>query len=68
MRDFELGQVVACWFQWWNLFYHTNNISAIDVKMDRSVVGLLLGMLGLTLSSKSDWGSYIVSIVEAKKK
>ena len=50
------------------MFYHSNNIGAIDVKMGRSVVGLLLGMLGLTLSSKLDWGSYIISIVEAKKK
>ena len=47
-------------------FDRSKNTGAIDMKMD----GLLLEektsfkMLGLTFSSKLDWGSYIVSIAE----
>ena len=39
---------------------------AIDVKMDESVLKekLSFKMLGLTFSSKLDWGSYIVSLAE----
>ena len=43
-----------------------NHTGAIDVKMDRSVLEKKLSfkMLGLTFSSKLDWGSYIISIVK----
>ena len=46
------------------LFDQSNNTSAIDVKKDGSVLEekLSFKMLGLTFSSKLDWGSYIHSI------
>ena len=48
------------------LFVQSNNTGAIDVKMDRS--GLeeksSFKMLGLTLSSKLDWDSYIICIAK----
>ena len=48
------------------LFVQSNNTGAIDVKMDRS--GLVekssFKMLGLTLSSKLDWDSYIICIAK----
>ena len=45
-------------------FDQSSNTSAIDVKMDGSVYKekSSFKMLGWTLSSKSDWGSYITSI------
>ena len=47
------------------LFDHSNNNGSIDVKMDRSVLEeSSFKMLGLTFSSKLDWGSYIISITE----
>ena len=41
------------------LFDRSNNTGAIDVKMDGSVLEekSFFKMLGLTLSSKLDWGS-----------
>ena len=49
------------WERFTDLSYNTG---AIDVKMDGSVLeeNLSLKMLGLTFSSKLDWGSYIISI------
>ena len=46
------------------LFDQSKNNGAIDVKMDGSVLEekSSFKMLGLTFSSKLDWGSYIVSI------
>ena len=43
------------------LFDQSNNTSAIDVKMDWSVLEekSSFKMLGLTFSSKLDWGSYL---------
>ena len=43
------------------LFDQSNNTGATDVKMDGSVLeeNSLFKMLGLTFSSKLDWGSYI---------
>ena len=40
---------------------------AIDMKMDGSVVKkkLSFNVLGLTFSSKLDWGSYIISIAKS---
>ena len=44
-------------------FDRPNNTGAIDVKMDGSVLEekSSFKMLGLTFSSKLDWGSYIIS-------
>ena len=67
-RHCRLGQEVACWFQCWKLvsFDRSNNIGVIDVKMAGSVVEekSSFQMLGLTFSSKMNWGSYIISIVK----
>ena len=51
-------------------FDRSKNTGAIDVKMDGSVIGekTSFKMLGLTFSSKLDWGSYIVSIVKTASK
>ena len=47
-----------------------NNTGAIDVKIDRSALEEKspFKMLGLTLSSKLDWDSYIISISRAASK
>ena len=44
------------------LFHVSNNNGSIDVKMDRSALEekSSFKMLGLTFSSKFDWGSYII--------
>ena len=51
-------------------FVQSNNTGAIDVKMDRSVLEekSSFKMLGLTLSSKLDWDSYIISIAKTATK
>ena len=48
----------------------SNNNGSIDVKMDGSVLEekSSLKMLGLTFSSKLDWGSYIISIAKTASK
>ena len=48
------------------LFLHSNNTGAVGVKMDGSVLEekSSFKMLGLTFSSKLDWGSYTVSIAK----
>ena len=48
----------------------SKNTGAIDVKMDGSVLEekTSFKMLGLTFSSKLDWGSYIVPIAKAASK
>ena len=48
-------------------FDRSNNNGSIDVKMDGSVLKekSSFKMLGLTFSSKLDWGSYIISIAKA---
>ena len=48
----------------------SNNTGAIDVKMDGSVLEdkSSFKMLGLTFSSKLDWGSYIISIAKTTSK
>ena len=48
----------------------SNNSGAIDVKMGGSVLEgkSSFKMLGLTFSSKIDWGSYIISIVKTASK
>ena len=51
-------------------FDRSKNTGAIDVKMDGSILGekTSFKMLGLTFSSKLDWGSYIVSIAKTASK
>ena len=51
-------------------FDWSNNNGSIDVKMDGSVLyeKSSFKMLGLTFSSKLDWGSYIISIAETASK
>ena len=54
------------------LFEQSNNNGCIDVKMVVSVLEkksfLRFKMLGLTFSSKLDWGSYIISIAKTASK
>ena len=58
--DFNAGKIQLVSFDW------SNNTGAIDVKMDGSALEekSSFKMLGLTFSSKLDWGSYIVSIAK----
>ena len=51
-------------------FDQSNNTGAIDVKMDKSVLEekSSFKMLGLTFSSKLDWGSYIISVAKTASK
>ena len=51
-------------------FDRSKNTGAIDVKMDGSVLEekTSFKMLGLTFSSKLDWGFYIVSIAKTASK
>ena len=62
--DFNAGktQLVSC--DW------SNNAGVIDVKMDGSVLEekSSFKMLGLTVSYKLDWGSYIISIAKSASK
>ena len=48
----------------------SNNNGSIDMKMDGSVLEekSSFKMLGLTFSSKLDWGSYIISIAKTASK
>ena len=52
------------------MFDHSNNTGAMDVKMDGSVLEekSSFKMLGLTISSKLDWGSYIISLAKTASK
>ena len=52
------------------MFEQSNNIGAINVKMDESVLEEKspFKMLGLTFSSKMEWGSYIISITKTASK
>ena len=51
-------------------FDQSNNTGSIDVKMNGSVLEekSSFKMLGLTFSSKLDWGSYIISITKTASK
>ena len=51
-------------------FDRSNNNGSIDVKMDGSVLEekSSFKILGLTFSSKLDWGSYIISIAKTASK
>ena len=62
--DFNTGKTkLVC-------FGQSNNTGFIDVKMDRSILEekSSLKMLGLTFSSKLDWGSFIISIAKTASK
>ena len=61
---FNAGKTQLVLFDW------SNNAGAIDVKMDGSVLEekSSFKMLGLTFSSKLDWGSYIISIAKTASK
>ena len=52
------------------LFDRSKNTGAIDVKMDEHVLKekSSFKVLGLTLPSKLDWGSYIISIAKTASK
>ena len=58
--DFNAGKTQLVLFDW------SNNTGSIDVKIDGSVLEekSSFNMLGLTHSSKLDWGSYIISIAK----
>ena len=62
--DFNDRKTQLVSFDW------SKNTSAIDVKMDGSVLEekTSFKMLGLTFSSKLDWGSYIVSVAKTASK
>ena len=62
--DFSAGKTQLVLFDW------SNNTSAIDVKMDGSILEekSSFKMPGLTFSSKFDWGSYIMSIAKTTSK
>ena len=62
--DFNAGKTQLVLFDW------SNKTGAIDVKMAGSVLEEKspFKMLGLTFSSKLDWGSYIISIAKTASK
>ena len=69
-----MGQEVACYFNAGKThlvsFDQSKITGAIDVKMDGSVLEEKspFKMLGITISSKLDWGSYIISIAKTAPK
>ena len=62
--DFSAGRTQLVSFDW------SDNNSSIDVKMNWSVLEekLSFKMLGLTFSSKLNWGSYIISVAKTASK
>ena len=64
LADFNAGKTQLVSFD------RSKNIGTIDVKMDGSILEekTSFKMLGLTFSSKLDWGSYIVSIAKTASK
>ena len=62
--DFNAGKTQLISFDW------SKNKGSIDMKMDASVLEekSSFKMLGLTFSSKLDWGSYIISISKTASK
>ena len=62
--DFNAGKTQLVSFDW------SNNNGSIDVHIDGSVLKekSSLKMLGLTFSSKLDWGSYIISLAKTASK
>ena len=57
--------LLTCFF-----FYQFSNTCAVDVKMDGSVLEekSSFKILGLTFSSKLDWGSYFISVAKSVSK
>ena len=66
LNDFNVGKTQLVWFD------RSNKTGATNVKVDGSGLAekLFLKMVGLTFSSKLDWGSYIIFVAKttAKKK
>ena len=64
MNLINVGKALLVSFDW------SNNTGAIDVKMDGFVLEekSSFKMLGLTFSSKVDWGSYIIAIAKTATK
>ena len=64
LADFNAGKTHLVSFDW------SNNPCSIDVKKDGSVLEekSSFKMLGLTLFSKLDWGSYITSVAKTASK
>ena len=64
LSDFNAGKTKLVSFDW------SSNTGSIDVKMDASVLEEKpsFKMLGLALSAKLDWGSYIISIAKTVSK
>ena len=62
--DFNAGKTQLVSIDW------SNNTGSTDVKMDGSLFEekSSLKMLGLSLSSKLDWSSYIISIAKTASK
>ena len=62
--DFNGGKTQLASFNW------SNNHGSIDVKMNGSVLEekSYFKMLGLTFSSKLNWGTYIISIAKTTSK
>ena len=62
--DFNAGKTQLVFFDW------PNDASSVAVKMDGSILEQKpsFKMLGLTISSKSNWGSYIISITKTASK
>ena len=64
--DFNAGETQLVSFD------RSNNNGSIDVKMGGSILeeksSFSFKMLGLTFSSKLDWGSYIISIAKTASK
>ena len=62
--DFNAGEMQLVSFDW------SNNNGSIDVKVGGSILEekSSFKMLGLTFSSKLDWGSYIISIAKTASK
>ena len=62
--DFNAGKTQLVLFDW------SHNNGSIDVKMDGPIVEekSYFKMLGLTFSSKLDWGSHIISIAKTASK
>ena len=64
LGDFNVGKTQLVSFDW------SNNNGSIDVKMGGSILEekSSFKILGLTFSSKLDWGSYIISIAKTASK
>ena len=64
LADFKAGKTYLI------LFDQSNNTDASDVKMNGSILEEISSfkMLGLTFTSKVDWGPYIISITKTGTK